>query len=140
MRQFSHLDAVFGDFAFRIEGKTGSSFVDRDDVQIDFWSEPPVQFNLALAEIAAFLQRAEIEKSEIDRLLHFEDKRRRDEHPRNVGLKRAYFLRPMRIRRGRFEKRNQLPLKVRTAHRLFSRHERRAINLNPERCETHSAA
>jgi len=81
VRQFFHFDSVLDDLAFRVEGKTRSCFVDRDNFQVDFRSESSIQCDLAPAKVMAFLQRAEIEKPEIHRLLHFEDKRRRDEDP-----------------------------------------------------------
>src|SRR5438105_9242301 len=55
----------------------------------------------------ALFQRAEIKKSEIHWLLHFEDERRRNKHPGDVRLDRVNFWRPVRIRGGRFKKRNQ---------------------------------
>jgi len=62
-----------------------------DDAEINFWSEPAIEINLALAEVSAFFQRAEIKKAKVHRLLHFENERRSDEHPRNVDLNHAHF-------------------------------------------------
>ena len=81
MRQLFHFDDVLGDFAARIERKTGGCFVDRENIEVDLRSESSIQCNLALAKVVAFFQRAEIEKTEIYRLLHFEDERRRNEDP-----------------------------------------------------------
>ena len=81
MRQFFHFDGVFDDFSWWFERKTGISLVDGNSIEINFRTESPIQFNLALAKVVAFFQRAEIEKAEIHRLLHFEDKRRRNEDP-----------------------------------------------------------
>ena len=81
MRQLSHFDGVLNNFPWRIERKAGISLVDGDSVEINSRTEPPVQFNLAPAKVAAFFQRAEIQKPEIHRFLHFEDKRRRNEDP-----------------------------------------------------------
>ena len=95
--QLSHLDAVLGDFSFCIEGKTGSALVNRNHSQVDVRTEPAIQVKLALAKVTALFQRAEIKKPELHRLLHFEDKRRRDEHPRDVGLHQTHFRRAVRI-------------------------------------------
>jgi len=65
---------------------------------------------LPLAEMAAFFQATEIKKAKIHRFFYFEDKRGRNEHPRNVGLKHVHVRRPVRIRRRRFEKGDQLLL------------------------------
>ena len=81
MRQLSHLDGVIDNLAFTVEGKTRSCFVDWDNFQVDLRSESSIQFNLAAAKVVAFLHSAEIEKAEINWLLHFEDKRRRYEDP-----------------------------------------------------------
>ena len=81
MRQLSHLDGVLNGFPPWFERKAGISFVDGNSVEINFRTEPTVQFNLAPAKVAAFFQRAEIQKPEIHRFLHFEDKRRRNEDP-----------------------------------------------------------
>src|SRR5437764_15288971 len=83
--------------------------------------------------MTAFSQRAEIKKPEIYRLLHFENKWWCDKNPRDVGLQRAHFPRPVWIRFRGFEKSNQLLLRTRggvvlalrrvpaTADRLWSR-------------------
>src|ERR1044071_7864373 len=107
MRQFFHFDGVLDDFAFAVKGKTGCSLADRNSVEINFRTESPVQFNLTLAKVVAFFQRAEIQKAEIHRLLHFEDKRRRNEDPRDVSLSGANFGWIVRVRRRRFEKSSQ---------------------------------
>src|SRR6266496_4481073 len=73
MWKLFHLDRVLVDFAFSVEGKIGTSFVDRHDSQIDFRSKPSIQLDLALAKMLALFQRTEIEKAKIDGLLHFED-------------------------------------------------------------------
>src|SRR4030095_15450279 len=104
MRQFFHFDGVLDDFAFAVKGNTGSSLIDWNNVEINFRTEPSVQFDFAPAKVAAFFQCAEIKKTEIYRFLHFEDKRRSNENPRDVGLNRAHFGWPVRIRLGRFTK------------------------------------
>ena len=57
----------------------------------------------------AFFEGAKIEKTEVQRFLDLENKRRRNEDPGNVGLHRADFTWPMRIRRGRFKKIDEFP-------------------------------
>ncbi|PYK13230.1 MAG: hypothetical protein DME65_02535 [Verrucomicrobia bacterium] len=81
MRQLSHLDRVLNDIARWFERKPSPSLVDWHRVEINFRTKPPVQFDLAPAIIATFLQCAEIQKAEIQRLLHFKDKWRRNEDP-----------------------------------------------------------
>ena len=132
MRQFSHLHAVLDNFAFPFEGETRSGFVDPHDSQIDFRSKPAIQFNLTFAKIPAFFQCAEIEKAEIHRLLHFKDERRRNEHPRNVGLNRAHRIRPVWIRTRQSKESNKLLLELGSVHQPFSRHERIPINLKSQ--------
>src|SRR5262249_17231945 len=81
MSQFFHFHGVLDNFPFAVKGKTGSGFIDRHDAAIHLRSKSSIQFNLGLEELGAFFQRAEIEKAEIDRLLHFEDKRRSKKNP-----------------------------------------------------------
>ena len=81
MRELSHFDGVLNDFPRWFERKAGISLVNGNSVEINFRTESAIQFNLALAKVVAFFQRAEIEKAEIHRLLHFEDKRRRNKDP-----------------------------------------------------------
>src|SRR5437867_7813692 len=102
MRQLSHLDGVLNGFPPWFERKAGISFVDGNSVEINFRTEPTVQFNLAPAKVAAFFQRAEIQKHEIHRFLHFEDKRRRNEDPYDEGLNHAYVYRVVRIGFGQY--------------------------------------
>ena len=75
MQQFLHLHAVFRNFSGGIEGKAGTILVDGNDTQINFRTEPAIQLDLTLAKMATFFQGAEINKPEIHRLLHLEDKR-----------------------------------------------------------------
>jgi len=91
-RQFFHFDGVLDNAAWCFEGETGISLVDWNSLEINFWAQPSIQFDLALAKVAAFFQCAEIEKAEIHRLFHFEDKWRCNEDPPNVGLNRALQL------------------------------------------------
>ena len=81
MWQLSHFDGILNNSPRRFERKAGSSFVDGNRVEIDFRTESPVQFNLALAKVVAFFQCGEVQKAEIHRFLHFKDKRRRNENP-----------------------------------------------------------
>jgi hypothetical protein len=81
MRQFFHIHGVIDDFPRWFEREAGISLIDGNSVEINFRTESSIQFNLALAKVVAFFQRAEIEKTEIHRLLHFEDKRRRNKDP-----------------------------------------------------------
>src|SRR5207249_5712595 len=80
MRQLSHLDGVLNGFPPWFERKTGSSFVDGNSVEINFRTEPPVQFNFALAKVVAFFQRAEIQKPEIHRFLDRKSTRLNSSH------------------------------------------------------------
>jgi hypothetical protein len=50
------------------------------------------------AKVMALFQRGEIDKAEVNRFLHFENKRRGDKDPRDVGLDHAHFDRVMRVR------------------------------------------
>src|SRR5206468_6143848 len=81
MRQFFHLHGVVDDFPRWFEREAGISLIDGNSVEINFRTEPSIQFNLALAKVVAFFEGAEIEKAEIHRLLYFEDKRRRNKDP-----------------------------------------------------------
>ena len=80
-REFFHLHGVLDDFPPRFERKAGISLIDGNSVEINFRTESSIQFNLALAKVVTFFERAEIEKAEVHWLLHFKDKRRRNEDP-----------------------------------------------------------
>jgi hypothetical protein len=105
--QFSHLHAVLGNFSFCVKRKTGSALVNRNHCQIHFWTEPAIQLKLALVKVVPLFQGAEIKKPETHGLLHFEDKGRGNEDPRDVCLNRAHFRRPVWIRSRRLQERNQ---------------------------------
>src|SRR6266496_3091785 len=81
MRQFFHLHGVVDDFPRWFEREDGISLIDGNSVEINFRTEPSIQFDFAPAKVVAFFERAEIEKAEIYRFLHFEDKRRSNENP-----------------------------------------------------------
>jgi hypothetical protein len=107
-RQLPHFHRILSyDSTFVLEGKAARVLVDRRHAEINIRAQAPIQLHLAFAEAPPPFQRAEIEKAEIDRLLHLVNEGRGEEDPENVSLRRADFSRPVRIGRRRFEESQQ---------------------------------
>ena len=119
--QFFHLQAVLGDFSFGLEGKIGSRLVDWKDVQVNIRTKSTIQLELAPAKVVSLFQGAEVEEAEVNRFFYFENERRGDEDPRNVGLPQQHPPRLVGIGSRRFQEIDQLSGSFRSLESDFTR-------------------
>ncbi len=102
-----HLDGIFRDFIPFTQRELPVLCRDGHHTEIHLRTQPPVQFDLAIAEVTAFLQRQEVQEPEVDRLLHLVNERRREEHERRMRLHQPHPPRVMRIGIGVEQERKQ---------------------------------
>src|SRR5262249_30711695 len=91
LRELPHLDRGFGGRAGTVHERPGDRAPDRNDIHVERGSERPVQAQLFLAEMTAELERAEIEKGQLDGLLDLVGVWSRQHDPRDVGLDDFYL-------------------------------------------------
>src|SRR5881227_3917604 len=85
-----------------------SRLVDWKDVQVNIRTKSTIQLELALAKVVSLFQGAEVEEAEVNRFFYFENERRGDEDPRNVGLPQQHPPRLVGIGSRRFQEIDQL--------------------------------
>ena len=93
-----HLHGVFHHLIAFAENEPAVECRDGHDAKVDSGAKAAVEGDLAFAEVAALLQRGEIEEAEVDRLLHLVNKGRRDKDERGMRLHQAHGARLVRIR------------------------------------------
>src|SRR5262249_10314764 len=98
LREPLHFHGPFHDFALAFDAYAGRwRLHDWNDAQVDMRSEPAVQADLFLAEMAALVERAEVEEARVDWLLDLVCVRAGQENGGNVRLVDLYLFNKVRV-------------------------------------------
>ena len=97
LRQPAHLHGIIDGGAFGVHLRLPIGEDDGHDVQVGLRAETPVQAQLLLAEVVALLQRREVQKAQVQGLLHLVDEFAGEEEIRDVGLQQLDAVHRVRI-------------------------------------------
>src|SRR3990172_9500508 len=119
--KLDHLDGVFDGRAGTVEPGGSGRAGDGNHAEVERFRQAPVQTQLLLAIEAAFVERAEIEKPEIDRFLDFVGVRAGEDDPGNMRFDRVNVPHRMVVAGGIEQRLNQGRKSV--IHGMASLHE-----------------
>ena len=110
--ELSHSDRVLDGLSITADARVCGLPGDGNNIQVQLGREAPVQPQLLLAAEAALLERREIQKAEIQRLLELIRVLAGQEHVRDVGLDMFDLARRMGIANRVQQRADQIPMRI----------------------------